>query len=77
MQNQTFSTILNGRKPLMINNMMSSKNTFYISWFFGNGFEKEKNPNMAFGVTFHSFNSWFSINKSSRMTRYLLYIFKK
>jgi hypothetical protein len=77
MRNQTFSTILNGREPLMINNMISSKNTIYISWFFGNGFEKKKNPNMALGVTFHSFDSSFSINKSSRMTRYLLYIFKK
>jgi hypothetical protein len=42
MQNQTFSTILNGRKPLMINNMISSKNTFYISFFFWEWIWKEK-----------------------------------
>jgi len=44
-------TILNGRKPLITNNMMSSMNPFYASWSFMNGFEEEKYLEMAFGIT--------------------------
>jgi hypothetical protein len=51
MWNQTNSTIFSGKKPLMINNMISSKKTSCISWVFKNGFEKEKNLEMEFGVT--------------------------
>jgi hypothetical protein len=39
---QINSTILNERKFLITNNMMPSKNPFYISRFFGKGFEEGK-----------------------------------
>jgi hypothetical protein len=53
MWNQKNSTTLNGRKPLITNNIMSLKNPFSISWSSRNGFEKEKNSKMAFMVTFY------------------------
>jgi hypothetical protein len=51
MWNETNSTIFSGKKPLMINNTISSKKSLCISWVFYNGFEKEKNLEMEFGVT--------------------------
>ncbi len=51
MWNQTNSTIFSGRKPLMINNVISSKKSLCISWVFENGFEKKKKSKMEFGVT--------------------------
>ncbi len=42
--NQMDLTILNGNKTLMTNNIMSSKNLFWVSWSFGNKFEEEKKP---------------------------------
>jgi hypothetical protein len=49
---QIDSTILNERKFLITNNMMPSSNPFYISRFFGKGFEEEKHLEMAIGATF-------------------------
>jgi len=49
---QIDSTIFNERKFLIIENVMPSKNPFYISGFFGNGFEEGKHLEMAIGPTF-------------------------
>ncbi len=49
---QIDSTILNERKFLIIDNVMPSKNPFYILGSFGNGFEEGKHLEMAIGPTF-------------------------
>jgi hypothetical protein len=53
MWNKINSIILSGKKPLITNNAMSSKNPFYLSWSFKNGFEEENiDVEVALGVTF-------------------------
>jgi hypothetical protein len=59
-------TILNGKKPLITNNMMSSMNSFYASWSFVNGFEEEKYLEMAFGITICHLMASFFIKKIQR-----------
>ncbi len=36
----------------MTNNIIFSKNLFWVSWFFGNEFEKEKKPKIQLGLIF-------------------------
>ncbi len=47
--NQMDSTILNGKKTLMTNDITSSKNLFWASWSFGNEFEEGKNQILNLG----------------------------
>jgi hypothetical protein len=53
MWNQKNSTTFNGRKPLITNNIMFSKNHLSISWSSRNGFEKAKYSEVAFRVAFY------------------------
>ncbi len=71
--NQIGSTILNDRKPLMINNMTSSKETLCVSWSFGNGLKGKKSKYGTWNYML-PFNGWFSIKKTLKTSLYLFYI---
>jgi hypothetical protein len=49
--NQTNSIVLNGKKPLITNNIISCRNLFCMSWSFGKGLKEEKKPNIKLGAT--------------------------
>jgi hypothetical protein len=49
--NQT-NLIVSDKKPLITNDIISSKNLLWVSWSFKNGFEEEKKLEIKFGVTF-------------------------